>query len=622
MKNTGRDLVYKDELRQRLNEIYRSSQAGMNFKNLKKTIVCKDNFFLALRQLSLNAGRETPGPDGLKFSDVKYNLSYEDFAKWFDNMKPMNSRLVYISKTDGKKRPLGIANIYDRIIQQMIYNVLEPIAEGKFRDCSFGFRKEVQAKDAIHKVVRHGMTNPYAVEVDFKDFFNNIPHWRIIQSCYDIGVHDKYVLKAIKIILKSPIDGAINKRGVPQGGILSSLLANIALHELDCWMQDAWENYTPVKGANKKDFRSKANGFESGLKVPMESTYEIHYSSIRNGKKVEKSMVKHHQRKIRLKSAYFVRYADDSIILCKNYKDAQKWYHAFIEKAQRMGILVNEEKSKVCDMKKGVDFLGYNIKMSAGTQRWGHRKIYKPMIRMNNKTINKYVSEARRRLKLLYNSQITSRDWNSFVTGVVNYYEYLTEFYETFESIEHETYKLYNKLHNRNGWTLSYIPKQYEKFVIHGISLSRYKTRKVLWRNINNELEVLHIWNHRRRKKYIYNQPDFPKGRILWDNPNKHKFAEIFRTDWYKVESRLHRKTLACEMYFPSLLSTQKCKCKCCKENLYMQNTEVHHVKMRKYGGKDDFKNLILVCKECHKKIHSTADTKDPNILKYREKLK
>ena len=79
MKNTERNLVYKNELRQRLNEIYRSSQAGMNFKNLKKTIVCKDNFILALRQLSLNAGRETPGPDGLKFSDVKHNLDYEDF---------------------------------------------------------------------------------------------------------------------------------------------------------------------------------------------------------------------------------------------------------------------------------------------------------------------------------------------------------------------------------------------------------------------------------------------------------------------------------------------------------------------------------------------------------------
>lgn len=605
MKNTERNLVYNTELRTRLNEIYHSSQAGGNFKNLKKTIINKDNFLLALRELSLNSGRETPGPDGMKFSDVKHKLKWEDFESWFYNMKPMNSRMVYIPKANGKMRPLGIANIYDRVIQQMFKNVLEPIAEGKFRDCSFGFRREVQAKDAIHKVVRHGMTNPYAVEVDFKDFFNNIPHWKIIQSCYDIGIHDKYVLKAIKIILRSPVDGAINECGVPQGGILSPLLANIVLHEIDCWIQDSWENYTPVRGADKKAFRSRANSFVGGLKVPMDTTYDIHYTSIRNGKKCAKKMTKPHQRKIRLKSAYYVRYADDSVILCKDYKTAWKWYHAFIEKSERMGLVVNKEKSKVSDMKKGIDFLGYNIRMDDGIQRWENRKIYKPMIRMKAKNIEKYTTEARKKLRQLYNNQISSKDWNSFITGIVNYYDYLTEFYETFESIEHSCNNLYRKLHNRNGWCYSYIPKEYEKYVIHGIRLTRYTRRKVLWRLNNGELEVLHIWNHRKKKKYVYNKTDFPQHRILWDNPNKHKLEELFKTDWYKIESRMHRKTLACEMYFPSLLSVQKGKCKYCKNHLYMQQAEVHHIIPRNEGGKDEFKNLILLCWKCHREIHS-----------------
>lgn len=622
MKNTERNLIYKGELRKKLNEIYHTSQMGLNFKNLKKIIVCKDNFILALRELSLNSGRETPGPDGLKFSDVKNKLKYKDFERWFYNMKPMNSRLIYIPKANGKMRPLGIANIYDRIIQQMFFNVLEPICEGKFRDCSFGFRREVQAKDAIHKVVRHGLTNPYAVEIDFKDFFNNIPHWKIIQGCYNIGIHDKYVLKAIKIILRSPINGAINKCGVPQGGILSPLLANIVLHEIDCWIQDAWENYTPNRGAKKSSFKARANAFENGLKVPMNSTYEIHYSSIRNNKKVEKSMIKHHQRKIRLKSAYYIRYADDSVILCRNYKEAKKWFHAFIEKSKRMGLIVNEEKSQISDMKKGIDFLGYNIKMNDGKQRWKNRKIYKPMIRMKDNNILKYIRESRKKLKLLYNNQISSKDWNSFVTGIVNYYDYLTEFYVTFESIEHKCYKSYKNLDKRNGWTLSYIPKEYENFIIHGIRLNRYKNRKVLWRIKNDKLEVLHIWNHRKKRKYVYNKSDFPEKRILWDNPNKHKFDEIFKTEWYKVESRLNRKTLASEMYFPSLLSIQKCKCKICKENLYMKNTEIHHIKMTKYGGKDEFKNLALVCEECHKLIHSNKETNNGNVIKFREKLK
>ena len=351
----------------------------------------------------------------------------------------------------------------------------------------------------------------------------------------------------------------------------------------------------------------------------MSTTYTIHYSSIRNNKKVEKTMIKHHQRKVRLKSAYYVRYADDSVILCKNYNEALKWFHAFIEKSERMGVIVNKDKSRVVDLKKGIDFLGYNIRMDAGIQRWKNRKIYKPLIRIKNTNIQKYIKIARQKLTDIYNNRLSANDWNSFVTGVVNYYDYITEFYVTFEHIEHKCNNLYRKLHNRNGWRISKIPKQYENMIIHGIRLSRYKNRKVLWRIYKGELEVLHIWNHRKKKKYVYNISDFPKHRILWDNPNKHKYEEIFKTDWYKIESRLNRKTLACTMYFPSLLSIQKCKCKCCKENLYMKNTHVHHVLPHSKGGGDEFKNLILLCEDCHRLIHSDKETENLTAIKSRK---
>lgn len=620
MDRKGLNQTYDEDIRTRLNELYVNSKNGLSFKNLKKSIINHGNFILAMREISYNSGRETPGPNGLKYSDIRHNARYEDFVDWFRNMKPMNSRLVWIPKKNGKMRPLGIANIEERVIQQMIFNIIEPICEGKFKDVSFGFRREVSAKDAIHKAVRHGMTNPYAVEIDFKDFFNNIPHWKIIQCCWDIGIRDKYVLKCIKIILKSPVDGIVNNVGVPQGGILSPLLSNIVLHELDKWVLENWVDYKPNTKSAEKNFHSKVNSFS--LKVPTDKTYKITYSSLRNYKdgvrKINKSMIKHHQRKINLKQGYYVRYADDFIILCKNINHAKRWYYAVIEQTMRMGLTVNNDKSKISDLRKGITFLGYNIKLSKeGTQRWSTRKIYKPTLSIDSNNKDKYIKFGRERLKQLYYNRIDYRSWNSFVTGVVNYFDYTTHFYKSFEEIQNAMESRYRKLHGRNGWKYSLLPNKYLHLEVHGVKLSRYKNRKVLYRIVNGELEVLHIWNHRAKDKYIYDRPSFPQSRVLWDK-REHKLQDIFRTQWYKTQKYMRRKTIGCEMYFSSLLSVQKCKCRICKNTLYNKDTEVHHIHMLSNGGSDTYKNLVLLCRSCHKDVHSTFNTSNEVLLKYR----
>lgn len=587
--------------------MYEKSKQGQNFKSLKKLITREDNFLVALRELSYNSGRETAGLDGLKFSEIKYSYNYQSALKWFSNFQPQPVKLTYISKKNGKLRPLGISNISDRLIQQMIVNVLEPICEGKFTDLSFGFRREVSAKDAIHKLVRHSMTNPYAVCVDLENYFNEIPHWKVIQNCYDIGIHDKWVIKLIKIILKSPIhhkDGTIEfpNKGVPQGGILSPLLSNIVLHEFDKWFESQWIKFKPRTKSAEKNFHSKVNSFH--LKVPTENKYKITYTSIWRGKQVHKSMIKNHQRKIRLKQGYLIRYADDFIIVCKNNKTALKWKYAVEEKLMRMGLKVNKDKSEIVDGRlKKVKFLGYELKLQDGTQRWKNRKIYHPILLMNKDNYIKYKDQSKDLLKKIYNNQKDYISYNSFITGICNYYDYITYYWDTTCRLQNDIEKLYRKLHGRNGWTFSYIPKKYKDLKVHGISLRRYENRKVVWRVFNDKIEVLHIWEYKRRDRYLYDRPSFPHKRILWDKASDHSFDEIFKTDWYKREKYMVRKNTACQMYFPSLYSQQKGLCNRCKHDLYGLNTEVNHKIREDLGGTNDYSNLELVCGICHLEI-------------------
>lgn len=284
----------------------------------------------------------------------------------------------------------------------------------------------------------------------------------------------------------------------------------------------------------------------------------------------------------------------------------------------RMGLTVNNDKSKISDLRKGITFLGYNIKLSKeGTQRWSTRKIYKPTLSIDSNNKDKYIKFGRERLKQLYYNRIDYRSWNSFVTGVVNYFDYTTHFYKSFEEIQNAMESRYRKLHGRNGWKYSLLPNKYLHLEVHGVKLSRYKNRKVLYRIVNGELEVLHIWNHRAKDKYIYDRPSFPQSRVLWDK-REHKLQDIFRTQWYKTQKYMRRKTIGCEMYFSSLLSVQKCKCRICKNTLYNKDTEVHHIHMLSNGGSDTYKNLVLLCRSCHKDVHSTFNTSNEVLLKYR----
>ena len=219
--------------------LYNDSKEGKVFKNLLEIILSDENILLAYRTIKTNKGAKTKGTD----KENILNLAEKEQAKFLDsirktlvNYKPHSVKRVWIPKASGKLRPLGIPTIRDRLIQQMFKQVIEPICEAKFFNHSYGFRPLRSTHHAIARVQSLININKlhFTVDIDIKGFFDNVDHNLLTKQLWNIGIRDKRVLAIIGKMLKAPIKGeGIPSKGVPQGGILSPLLSNIVLNDLD-----------------------------------------------------------------------------------------------------------------------------------------------------------------------------------------------------------------------------------------------------------------------------------------------------------------------------------------------------------------------------------------------------
>ena len=328
-------------------ELYAKSKQGDAFTNLVEIISSEENIRLAYRNIKRNSGSHTSGVDKLSIKDIE-RLSAEKLVeiiqRKFKFYKPKPVKRVEIPKPNGKTRPLGIPTIIDRLVQQCILQVLEPICEAKFHERSNGFRPNRSAEHALaqcYKMIQQQNLH-FVVDVDIKGFFDNVNHSKLIRQMWTLGIRDKQLICIIKEMLKAPIimpDGSTQNptKGTPQGGILSPLLANIVLNELDWWVSSQWED------------------------MPTRNKYKIIYAS--NGT-VNKGIVYRALRKSRLKEMYIVRYADDFKIFCRKRSDADKVFVAVKQWLKdRLSLEISEEKSKVINLKRRYsEFLGFKLK--------------------------------------------------------------------------------------------------------------------------------------------------------------------------------------------------------------------------------------------------------------------
>ena len=337
--NKSEKNMYRYGLQDRLCGLYNQSLQGKQFRHLMKYIISEENIVLAYRNICKNNGSFTAGVDGKTIRDIqKYpiQLVVRKVRNKLIQYQPKQVRRVYIDKGNGKQRPLGIPSIWDRLIQQCVLQVLEPICEAKFHERSNGFRPYRSTQNAIaqcYKMIQLQNLH-YVVDIDIKGFFDNINHTKLIRQIWAIGIQDLKVIAIIKAMLKAEIlfnDIVTSpETGTPQGGILSPLLSNIVLNELDWWVASQWETI-PTR-TNREYPKTDKNGF-----TVIDRSQK--WSMLR-----EKS---------KLKEIYIVRYADDFKIFCRDYNTARKTFQAVTKwLKERLSLDISTEKSGITNLEK------------------------------------------------------------------------------------------------------------------------------------------------------------------------------------------------------------------------------------------------------------------------------
>ena len=561
-------------------ELHAKSVDGKIFTDLMKIIMDENNILLAYRNIKNNDGSTTVGTDGRTIEHYK-GWSEEKFVSYFQcklrNYQPKSVRRVEIPKEyqPGKTRPLGIPCMDDRIVQQCILQVLEPICEAKFHNHSYGFRPNRATSHAIART-NFLMWNSgchYVVDIDIKSFFDTVNHGKLLKQLWAMGIRDKSLISIIGRILKSEIEGiGIPDEGTPQGGIISPLLSNVVLNELDWWLSNQWETF------------NTRHPYTRGHK----------HRAIQTSK---------------LKEFFVVRYADDFKILCKDYETAQKIYIATRDwLKERLGLEVSSDKSKITNVRKGkTEFLGFAL--------FVRKKKGKFVTRSNISEKAKISITAKLKEQIKAIQQNPKREQvnllNSKILGIHQYYEIATLCSIDFGDISFVVSKsLYNRLKGKikkvKGWkkgksktkpeAMPEKSKTYQKFygdykhkpkVVAGATIfpihgCKYKAPMKFTQEINKFTVI--------GRKLIHNKP----GNVR-----------------YLVKYLLKRKEYGKSVEYNdnriSLMAGQNGKCGVTGECLAIGNMECHHKKPKELGGSDEYKNLMWVKSDVHKLIHATA---------------
>jgi RNA-directed DNA polymerase len=321
-----------------------AADPGCRFDDLYNLVCDPDFLQIAWERVAGNHGARTAGVDRYTVRDVTEGMGVEAFLTQIrDQLKartfrPLPVRERMIPKYGGKLRKLGIPAVRDRVVQAALKLVLEPIFEADFVPVSYGFRPHRRAHDAIAEIHFYGTLGYHQVlDADIEACFDSIDHTALMGRVRR-RVTDKRVLALVKAFCKA---GVLTETGVPensetgtpQGGILSPLLANIALSVLDEHLMRPWK----PGGTMSTQMRRKTR----------------HRKGLPNWR--------------------LVRYADDFVVLVRGDPDqAQALRHQVGEVLAPMGLRLSEVKTRAVHMRKGFDFLGFHIKWmrKRGTDKW------------------------------------------------------------------------------------------------------------------------------------------------------------------------------------------------------------------------------------------------------------
>ncbi len=560
-------------------ELYARSANGQNFYGLLDLMQAEDNIRLAYRNIKRNTGSKTAGYDELTIQDIKELSVLKVIRKvqmMFEHYTPQPVRRVFIPKANGKTRPLGIPTIWDRLFQQCMLQVLEPICEAKFHKHSYGFRPNRNthhAKARFESMVN--MTGLYhCVDVDIKGFFDNVDHAKLLKQMWSLGIRDKSLLSIISRLLKAEIVGeGLPTKGTPQGGILSPLLSNIVLNELDWWVSHQWETFEPRKTYKHIGSRNLA------------------------------------LKKSKLKECYFVRYADDFKILCRTRSQAIKMYHAVTDFLKtRLHLEVSGEKSKVVNLKKNSsEFLGFSFKAYRKVKKEKTRYVMRSnMTEKAKENVQLKLKDAIKKIQK-HPSAETVWHFNTIVMGIQNYYSAATRITKNLNQLNfHLSKALYNRLkHFRKRATFQDLTSSLQK---------RYKGYECKLFLIQG-MVLVPIHAQRCKVNLNFSQNICNYTTVGRDKIHQNLRAIDKQTLAYVMKQFIPTRTIEYNDNRISRFIAQYGKCAVTGIELGMNEWHCHH-KMPYHLTKDDsYGNLMILHESVHRLIHLKSHEKIKALL-------
>ena len=604
--------------------IYERSKENVSFTGLLEAIANEVTIVTAVHNIKSNKGSNTAGVDKVKM-DRYLQMPKDELISLIQSSlsfyRPKPARRVYIDKGNGKQRPLGIPTILDRIIQECVRIIIEPIVEAKFYPHSYGFRPYRAQRHAVRGIINvvngsaRGELQPiYALEGDIRGCFDNINHRILMKKLWKIGIHDKRVLKIIYEMLKAgyvEYDILINDdKGTGQGAIISPLLSNVYLNDFDWYIGRQYYNPVPKLKTRASDVR------------------KLRHSGVY--------------------PKYNFRFADDWVILTTHKQEAYKLKKELTKYFRyKLKLELSEEKTKITDMTTdGIHFLGFCIKVEKNKRNLQKQTLVaKPFpdrdkIKGKIKNLCKHI----RHLKELH----TDRDRiayihyiNSVIMGIAEYIRF---------GVSSQTYRIIDYIVNDCcylTWKHMY-PDSYMKMVIPLEKLCNFPQR--------HEGHISKVWSIAHEGKWVgvtmaylthiryeakpFNQKMTPytaEGRRIYknyrksnkplprDRPSVNTLYDlqkcVYTKGLYNFEFHMNREYA---------FNRDKWKCRCCGRNLWdYAYRRCHHVDNSLPMNKvNKVPNLAWVCDTCHRMIHSTStpdsiDKKTKSkIQKFRDKLK
>lgn len=516
----------------------------------------------ALQHVLSNKGARTPGVDGITKDDLKTPEQQRAFLEELQHelktgtYQPLPVDRVWIPKANKyEMRGLGIPCLRDRVVQEMLRMMMEPIWESDFLDCSCGFRPGRRTMDAIWTCQRRIHTKNlfyWVIEGDIRKCFDRINH-TILLKLIRKRIADHRIVNLIHAFLKAGVleNGlfAMTQEGTPQGGIVSPLLANIYLHAFDMWW---WENYGSLDANAKRRRRSHKQG-----------------------------------------NAILVRYADDFIVLWNGTHNGAKKLRDEIKAFlwDTLQLELAEEKTHITHVMDGFDFLGFHVQLY--TEKDDRPLLLVTPTKANIQRFKAKIKKLLRRQTALMPADVKFRQLNRVIRGWGNYYRHIN-FTTTAKKIDWWL----------NERVLIWLKNKHKGVGVRQI-LQQYKVREKKGQNERYNLASI---DDKGKFVHIALLTDIHITTYYWKRrPNPYlEMNEVpqqpeMETPFADVQDmQLGGKDAQWEKQRRRVLKRDNYRCTVCGRTWDEIPIHVHHLVARQDGGQDRLDNLATLCKDCH----------------------